>query len=106
MDDLADARGIGALVVIPFETIEGNDVEHAILALQQTHDGIEFVVAIVDALEQRPLILDRIVCVASVSLAKCDQFFRRNSRRARQQMCSQFGFETWETSVSDYNFAT
>ncbi|MCY1236922.1 hypothetical protein D9M72_495980 [compost metagenome] len=83
-DDLADALGIGALVVIPFETIEGNDVEHAVLALEQTHDGIEFVVAVVDALEQRPLILDRIVGVASVSLAQFDEFFRRNFRRARQ----------------------
>lgn len=78
VDELADVLGIGMLAVISFETIEWNDVEHAIFAVQQTRDGIEFIVAVVDALEQPPLMLDRIVGVASVSLAKSDQFSRRN----------------------------
>ena len=89
-DDLADALGIGALVIIAFQAVEGNDVEHAVLALEQAHDGVELVVAVVDALEQRPLILDRIARVAGVLFAEFDQRFGRDSRRARQQVRAQF----------------
>lgn len=89
MDNLADALWIGALVVVLFKTIEGNDVQYAILALEQAQDGVEFVVAIVDALEQGPLVLDRVVDTAGVLFAELDQFFRRDPGRTRQQVRAQ-----------------
>ncbi len=52
-------------------------VQHAYLPAQQPHDAVELVVAVVDAFEQRPLVLDRIAGGARVALAGRHQFVRR-----------------------------
>src|SRR3546814_19691467 len=56
------------------------------------------VVAVVDAFEQCPLVLDRVAGVAGVFFAEFDQCFRRNFRRARQQMFAQSGRSEEHTS--------
>ena len=98
-DDLTDALGVRALVTLTvvrrqprtFQAVEWDKVEHCVLALKQTQDFVKFVLPVVDALEERPLVLDRVAGLACVFLAQLHQFLRRNFWRARQQVLAQVG---------------
>jgi len=69
--------------------VVGNQVHHRIFSGQQAHDAVQFRLAVVDALEQRPLILDRIPRAARVYLAQFDQLVRRDLGRPGQQAAAQ-----------------
>ena len=74
----------------PVDLVVGNQVHDGILALEQAHHAVEFIVAVVHAFQQRPLVLDRIARGAAVVVGQLDEFLRFDARRARQQPFAQF----------------
>ncbi|ODV17136.1 MAG: hypothetical protein ABT25_30115 [Variovorax sp. SCN 67-20] len=73
------------------DRVEGNHVQHAVLAGEQPDDAVDLVLPVVHAFEQRPLVLDRVAGGSRIALAFGDQFFGRHVRRARKQLPAQFG---------------
>ncbi|MCY1222937.1 hypothetical protein D9M72_350450 [compost metagenome] len=90
-DHLHDALAFGTLVVVVFQAVVGNQVHHRVLALEQAQDAVHFFLAVVDALEQRPLVLDGIADAAGIAFAQLHQFVRGNARRLGQQLLAQVG---------------
>ena len=62
-----------------------------VLVTRQDVVGEVPVVAVVDTLEQGPLILDRIAGRLGIALAEPHALSRVNSRRAREQLCTNIG---------------
>jgi len=72
--------------------IERDHVHQSKLAAQQPHDAVEFIRSVVDAFDQRPLVLDRIPRGTGIALARFHQILRVKARGARQQLGAQIGF--------------
>jgi len=68
-----------------------NHVQHRVLAVQQPHDALDLVGPVVDAFEQRPLVLDRVAGGACIGFGALDQIGRVHARRAWQQLRAQIG---------------
>ena len=59
--------------------------------MQQAHDAIDLFVAVVHALDQGPLVLDRVAGGAGVNLARLHQILRVKARGSGQQLRTQIG---------------
>src|SRR5690606_29428195 len=70
--DLADAFAFRTLVFVRFQAVVRDQVHHRVLALEQPDDAVHFRLAVIDALEQGPLVLDGITHRAGVALALLD----------------------------------
>ena len=75
----------------PVDRVVRNHVHDGALAREQPHDAVELVVAVVDAGQQRPLVLHRVAGGQRITLGQFDQFFGVDQRRARQQLGAQRG---------------
>ena len=81
----------GARIAQTFDCVVGNQVHDRVLACQQTGDALDLVVAVVDAVDQGPLVLHRIAGGARIGLGLRHQFIGRNPWCTRQQGFAQVG---------------
>ena len=88
---LGGALPARALEIERLDLVVGDEVHQRVLALEQALDAFELVVAVVDAFEQRPLVLDGVAGGARVALTRFHEFFGRHGRGARQQLTAQPG---------------
>ena len=72
----------------PSTRVVRDQVQHRVPAGEQPHDAVDLVGAVVDAVEQRPLVLDRIAGGARVALGPLDELGRRRCRGARGSSCA------------------
>ena len=63
----------------------GDEVHHRVLALQEPRDALKLHVIVVQAFQQRPLVLDRVPGRPGVALARVHELARVPDRRPRQQ---------------------
>ena len=89
--DLGRTRPAGPGIGQIGHGVVGDHVHQRVFAFQQFHDAFNLFVAVVHALDQRPLVLDWIARGAGIDLARLDQVLWGKPWGLGQQLRTQIG---------------